>query len=256
MPRSSAVAVASYARAHVPLYRTLYAGQPEPLDAAAFRRLPPLTPERLRATPLAHQVDSLDDTQRSVTPFWLGTRRSPAALVTDQEDTDSFYDEAKDAFRLLGVRRGACLALLTPPAQRYFAAELSDRLGYAGIRAHLVIDHGRPTTEAAVEALRPDIVVACGPAAAASVRPDVTLRDPAHDGADIYLVPEAGIVAVRRAAGEPYRVLAAYIAVEADRDGRLLVTALLRHHQPVIRYLTPDRGRVQRGRLWLEEVAP
>ncbi len=256
MPRRPALQVAQYAREHVPLYRARWWYVPYPLTSATFRTAPLLTSERLRATPLAEQVDSLRDTQRSVTPYRLATRATPAALVTDAEDTDSFYDEAKDAFRLLGVQRGAVLALVSPPEQRYFAAELSDRLGYAGIRAHLVIDRSATSSSDALTALRPDLVVAAGPASAVSVTPDITIRDPAREGADIYLAPEVGMIAVRRAAGEPYRLLPGYVHIETNPDGRLIVTSLLRHHQPVIRYLTGDRGRLVRGRLWLSEVAP
>jgi hypothetical protein len=69
-------------------------------------------------------------------------------------------------------------------------------------------------------------------------------------------VPEAGIVAVRLVGEQSYRVLTRFCLLETAPRGRLLLTALRRYHQPLIRYELPDTGRLERGRLWLEEVAP
>lgn len=270
VPRA-ALRVVEWARAAVPLYRELYAGLPPVASAHEFRRLPVLTAARLRATPLAEQVDDLNDVLRTFTPYLLQSAVLPAAIVADRDDTDTAFEECRDAFALLGVRAGARVVVVCDPEQRFFGAELAERLGYFGVQAHVVMYHGRDTASALIATLRPDHIVA-GPALP-GVRPTITIRAAARadatgsisipqsavsvpHSADVYLVPEAGFVAVRPAGETSYRPLAGRYLIEAERDGRLLLTALRRYHQPLIRYELADRGRIVHGRLHLDEVAP
>jgi hypothetical protein len=145
--------------------------------------------------------------------------------------------------------------VVSSPQQRYFAAELAERLGFFGVQAHVVVHHGADETARLVAALAPDQVIAAG-TDARGMAPVVTIRKPADQGTDVYVVPEAGLVAVRPAGEPSYRLLRRYYLLEGEADGRLLLTALLRYHQPLIRFQLPDRGRIVRGRLSLDEVAP
>ena len=264
MQRAAAITIARWAWEHVPLYRGLYAEVPAVRKWADFRRLPVLTTARLRATPLCEQVDTLDDVLRSQTAYGLQSVVTPRTLVLDAGDTDAAFDQTRAAFALLGVRKGRRVAFVTPPHQRYFAAEIADQLGYFGVEVHLVIALEPVVVVRTLAAIAPDVVVSFG---VPSTRTSgwITARRPAPHlpaagcrlpPADLYIVPEAGIVAVRPEGEPTYRVLTHFCLVEAARDGRLLLTALRRYHQPLIRYELPDRGRLERGRLWLEEVAP
>ncbi|MFN8559561.1 MAG: hypothetical protein U0531_20220 [Dehalococcoidia bacterium] len=248
--------VAEWARRAVPLYRDLYAAAPAVLDVAAFRRLPPLTAARLRATPLIDQIDDPNDTLRTFTPYLLQTAESGAPLLMDADDADAHFEQTRDALALAGVRRGATLLVLTPPEQRYVAAELSDLLGYFGIRVHVLVRRPGAALVRSAAALAPDGILGLGRDLPPALRPSLTVRDPGGTAADLYLVPPAGIVAVRRAGEPSYRVLTKHVLIEARPGGALLLTALRRFHQPLVRLLLPDRGRVVRGRLWLDEVAP
>lgn len=264
MQRAAAIAISQWAREHVPLYRALYAEAPAVRAWADFRRLPVLTTARLRATPLCEQVDTLDDVLRSQTAYALQSVVTPRTLVLDAGDTDAAFDQTRAAFALVGVRKGVRVALVVPPHQRYFAAEIADQLGYFGVETHLVIALEPPVVARTLAALAPDRTVSFGvqPTGAygwVTVRqpgqspptPDSELRPP-----DLYIVPEAGIAAVRPEGEPAYRVLNRFCLFEAAPGGGLLLTALRRYHQPLIRYELPDRGRPARGRLWLKEVTP
>ena len=275
---SSAFRLVAWAREVVPLYRELYAGLPPVTSARDFRRLPVLTAARLRATPLADQVDDLRDVLRTFTPYQLQTAVPPAAIVADRDDTDAAFDDCREAFALAGIRAGARVVVLAPPEQRYFAAELAERLGYFDVQAHVLVHHAGGTTAGLLDALAPEhvIVAGCPPPA---FEPVVTIRAATgHDGsgssiarsalpiahcplpvappADLYVVPEAGFVGVRPPGEPSYVPLRDRYLIEAEDDGRLLLTALYRYHQPLIRYELPDRGRIEGGRLWLDEVIP
>jgi hypothetical protein len=250
------LALVRWARERVPLYRALYAGAPPVNTWADFRRLPVLTTARLRATPLCEQVDTLDDVLRSQTAYTLQSVVTPRTLVLDADDADAAFEQTRTAFARIGVRKGVRVALVAAPWQRYLAAEIADQLGYYRVEAHLVVAHEPGIVARTLAALAPDRTVSLGVPPPAGVSDWVTVRRPDGEGTDLYVVPEAGIAAVR-AAGEPtYRVLRRYCLFETAADGRLLLTALRRYHQPLIRYELSDRGRLVRGRLWLDEVAP
>lgn len=256
--RAAAVTVARWAQEHVPLYRSLYAQAPPVQTWADFRRLPVLTAARLRATPLGEQVDALDDVLRSFTAYALQSVVTPRTLVLDADDTDAMFEQTRAAFALAGCRAGMRVALVAPPQQRYVAAETAEQLGYFGIEAHLVIAFDPAAVTRSLAALAPQRTVAFGAPLPDGVPGHVTVRRPAgkHPGADLYVVPEAGVVAVRPEGAPWYRVLARFCLLEAAPDGTLALTALRRFHQPLVRYALPDRGRLERNRLWLEEVAP
>jgi hypothetical protein len=256
MRRQTAIDMARWAAGHVPLYRELYGGVPAIESWRDFRRLPVLTPARLRATPFAEQVDDPRDTLRTFTPYQLQSKLTPCAMVSDAADTDTAFLECRDAFARAGVRRAARLVVLSAPHQRYFAAELAERLGYFAIQTHVLVHRDDGALVRLVAALAPDHILGAGTDGAAPVRPNITVRDPSSLGPDLYVVPEAGIVAVRPKGEESYRPLTRYYLFEAERDGRLLLTALVRYHQPLVRYELPDRGHLAGGRLWLDEVAP
>jgi hypothetical protein len=254
MRRQRALAVAEWARTHVPLYRALYGDTPI-TSWTMFRRLPVLTSERWRSTPLGEQIDEPHDTLRTFTPLALQTVAPLAATVADAGDTDTIYEQWHDALAAAGIEDSARLMLLSPPEQRYFAAEVADMLGFFGVAAHLVsrMEDGRALAVAA--ALDPTAIVTVATVAPAPLMPRVTMREPSGPAADIYVVPEAGPVAVRPRGDTGYYVLDRMFMVEGGRDGVLLLTALRRYHQPLIRYALPDRGRLAAGRLWLDEVA-
>lgn len=252
------------------MYRVLYDGLPPIAGWQDFRRLPRLTPERLRATPLAEQLDDPRDTLRTATPLALASVPPSAPVVLDQDDTDNAFYACHDAFRLAGVTESATLLILTPPDQRYLAAEWCDTLGYFGVVAHLLIARDPVETARSVTALAPHTLLMLpgstgfgqGDSGGGQSSRDrsalarISIRQPATSGADLYVVPEAGIVAVRPAGEAGYRPLRRHVLIEAEQDGRLLLTMNLRYHQPLIRLLLPDRGRIAGGRLWLDEVAP
>jgi hypothetical protein len=255
--RAAAIKVARWAREHVPLYRDLYAeAAPQLQTWADFRRLPVLTTARLRATPLCEQVDTLDDVLRSQTAYALQSVVTPRTLVLDADDADAAFDQVRTAFALAGVRRGMRVALVAPPHQRYLAAEIADQLGYFRVEAHLVIAYGSRVPGRTLDALAPGRTVSFGVEPPGDSTGWVTVRQPTGVGADLYIVPEAGIAAVRPDGEPAYRVLTRYCLLEAVPGGRLLLTALRRYHQPLIRYELPDRGRLERARLRLEEVLP
>lgn len=245
----------AWARQHVPLYRDLYHDIPAVATWHDFRRLPVLTATRLLLTPLAEQVDDLNDTLRTFTPYQLRSRLVPAASVYDLGDTNQAFFEARDALRLVGVRRGARVVVLTAPHQRYVAAELAERLGYFGVQAHVLVHLDDGALVRQVAALAPDHIVGMGTAGSPPIRPSITVRAPHSPTADLYLVPEAGIVAVRPRGNSAYTPLTRYYLLEQGRGGRLLLTALARYHRPLIRLELPERGRLVGRRLWLEEVA-
>jgi phenylacetate-coenzyme A ligase PaaK-like adenylate-forming protein len=255
-PHDAALALVRWARERVPLYRELYDGVSEVESWTAFQRLPVLTTARLRATPLAEQVDALEDVLRSQSAYVLRSAVTPHTMVLDNDDTNVTFDQTRSGFVLVGCRAGMRVALVAHPQQRYVAAEIADQLGYFRITADLVIAIDAATAERAIEALAPQRVVFFGISASDGGVESVTVRQPGGDGADLYIVPEAGIVAVRPGGERAYRVLRQYCLLEQGGDGELLLTSLLRYHQPLIRYQLPDRGRLVRGRLWLEEVAP
>ena len=267
----SAFRLVAWAREAVPLYRELYAGLPPVASARDFRRLPVLTAARLRATPLAEQVDDLRDVLRTFTPYQLQTAVAPAAIVADRDDTNAAFDECREAFARAGVRAGARVVVLAPPEQRYFAAELAERLGYSEVQAHVLVHHAGDITAGLLHALAPEYLIAAGcpppafdrvitiRAAAghdASGSPAPRSAPPVAPPADVYVVPEAGFVAVRPGGEPSYAPLRGRYLLEAGEDGALLLTALYRYHQPLIRYELPDRGRIEDGRLWLDEVIP
>lgn len=253
-PRAAAIAVARWAREQVPLYRELYADAGRIESWAAFRRLPVLTAARLRATPLAEQVDTLDDVVRSQTAYALESAVTTRALVLDSDDTDAAFEQTRAAFALAGVRRGTRVLFVAPPHQRYVAAELADQLGYYRVEAHLVIAADAAACERALTAIQPERVVSFGVPPPRDDARWISVRQPSGGCADFYLIPEAGIVAVRAPATAWYRVLSRFCLLEQSA-GRLLLTALLRYHQPLIRYELPDRGAIARRRLCLESVA-
>ena len=255
MQRAAAIALARWARERVPLYRELYADAPPVETWADFRRLPVLTAARLRATPLCEQVDALDDVLRSQTAYALRSVVTPRTLVLDADDADAAFDQVRTAFALAGVGKGVRVALVAPPDQRYLAAEIADQLGFFRVEAHLVIARAPAALGRPLAALAPGRTVSFGVAPPAASTGWITVRQPSGGGADLYIVPEAGIAAVRPDGAPAYRVLTRYCLLEAAPGGRLLLTALRRYHQPLIRYELPDRGRLTRGRLWLEEVA-
>jgi hypothetical protein len=250
--------MARWAQEHVPLYRSLYAEAPPVQTWADFRRLPVLTTARLRATPLAEQVDALDDVLRAHTALLLQSVVTPRTFVLDADDTDALFEQTRAGFALAGCRTGMRVALVAPPHQRYIAAELGDQLGFFGVEAHLVIAIDPAAVARTLAALAPDRTVTFGAPLPTGLYGHVSVRRPVPDGptADLYLVPEAGIVAVRPAGEPAHRVLTQFFLVEAAAGGGLLLTALRRYHQPLIRYALADRGRPARNRLWLEEVAP
>jgi hypothetical protein len=254
VPRQ-AFALVAWARERVVLYRAMYAGLPPVTSAGTFRALPLLSPERLRAVPLAHQVDTLDDTQRTFTPFLPATILPARPIVADRDDTDDLYDEARAAAVLAGVRPGETLVLVAAPEQRYFAAELAERLGYYGVAAHVVVAAGATTVTRLLDRLAPAHLLTVGRTPDLD-RPVITVREPAAPGPDLYVVPEVGIVAVRPPGGAAHVLLRDRYHVESAPGGRLILTALRRFHQPLIRYLLPDRGRVAGSLLRLEEVMP
>src|SRR5215204_4976626 len=127
--QQAAIVVARWARDQIPLYRDLYAKTPVE-TWPDFRRLPVLTPERLRGTPLVDQVDTLGDVLRAQSIYVLQSAVTPRTLVLDSDDTDAAFDQTRAAFALAGVRKGTRLTLLAAPAQRYVAAEMADQLGY------------------------------------------------------------------------------------------------------------------------------
>ena len=267
----SAFRIAQWARETVPLYRDLYAGLPPVASARDFRRLPVLTAARLRATPLADQVDDLRDVLRTFTPYQLQTAVAPAAVVADRDDTDAAFDEGREAFALAGVRAGARVVVIAAPEQRYFAAELAERLGYFDVQAHVLVQRTGEGTTRLLDALAPEYLIAVG-CPPPTFEPVITIRTAAdHDASgpptpqsappvapptDVYVVPEAGFVAVRPRGETSYVPLRDRYLVEAEENGTLLLTALYRYHQPLIRYELPDRGRIEDGRLWLDEVVP
>jgi phenylacetate-coenzyme A ligase PaaK-like adenylate-forming protein len=255
-PYDAALALVRWARERVPLYRELYADVPAVESWAELQRLPVLTAARLRATPLVEQVDALEDVLRSQTAYVLQSALTPRTLVLDADDTDAAFDQTRAGFALAGCRAGMRVALVAHPQQRYVAAEIADQLGYFRVTADLVIAIDEATVGRAIEALAPQRVVFFGVTVSGDGVESVTVRQPGGDGADLYIVPEAGIVAVRPSGEPAYRVLRRYCLLEQEGDGELLLTALLRYHQPLIRYQLSDRGRLVRGRLWLEEVAP
>lgn len=255
-PHDAALALVRWARERVPLYRELYADLPPVESQADFERLPVLTSARRRTTPLAEQVDALEDVLRSQTAYVLQSAVPPRTLVLDADDTDAAFDQTRAGFALAGCRAGMRVALVAQPQQRYVAAEIADQLGYFRVTADLVISIDGATVARTIEALAPQRIVFFGVEATGGGTESVTVRQPGGDGTDLYIVPEAGIVAVRPDGERAYRVLRRYCLLEQGNEGRLLLTSLLRYHQPLIRYQLPDRGRLVRGQLWLEEVAP
>lgn len=242
----------------MPLYRELYAAEPPGETRIRLRRLPVLTAARLRATPVMALVDDVSDTLRAWTPLALATAPAAAPVLTDREDADAVFDEAREAFAGIGVRRGAAVVVLTPPWQRYTAAELAERLGYWGIRAAVVVDIEPGEALRALDALGAAHVVGLGIGRTrpTAERVTITVREPDAPGPDLYLVPEAGLVAYRPAGEQGYLVLKRSYLVQPAANERLLLTTLRRYHQPLIRFELPDRGRVAGGRLWLHEVVP
>ena len=256
MQRRAALALARWAQERVPLYRELYADAGPVATWADFRRLPLLTTARLRATPLAEQVDALDDVLRSATAYTLQSAITPRTLVLDDDDAGAAFDQTRAGFALAGIRRGARVVLVAPPGQRYIAAEIADQLGYFGVEAHLAIAHTPETLARTLAAVAPARAVSFGVPPPPGEEGWITVRTPESTGTDLYIVPEAGIVAVRPAGEAAYRVLTRSCLLETLPNGRLLLTALRRYHQPLIRYELPDRGRMERGRVRLTEVAP
>lgn len=253
---AAAIALARWARERIPLYRDLYADAPPVETWQDFQRLPVLTSARLRTTPLAEQVDTLDDVLRSQTAYALQSVVTPRALVLDSDDTDVAFDQTRAAFALAGCRRGTRVALVTHPRQRYIAAEIADQLGYFRIEAHLVIALDSASTARTLKALAPQRTVFFDASPCTTVPDPISIRRPHSDGTDLYLVPEAGIVAVRPQGEAAYRLLNPHCLLENAPGGSLLLTALLRYHQPLIRYQLPDKGHMKNRRLVLEEVAP
>ncbi len=255
VPRA-AIRIAEWARTHVPLYRDLYAGQSPVAAARDFRNLPVLTLARLRATPLIDQIDTPDDLLRTFTSYGIESAAPAPAIPADQGDTDAAFAECHAAFALAGVSRASRVVLLCAPAQRYMAAEWAEQLGYHGVQTHVVPQLDDDATTRAVTALEPDVIAGVGTAGTATLRPSVTLRDRFSPGPDLYVVPDAGIVAVRPAGDDSYIPLPGHYWIEEEDDGGLLLTALRRYHRPLVRFEMPDRGRVVDGRLYLDEVVP
>jgi hypothetical protein len=177
-------------------------------------------------------------------------------MVLDADDTDAAFDQTRLGFALAGCRAGTRVALVAHPQQRYVAAEIADQLGYFRVNADLVIAIDEATVERAIDAIAPQRTVFFAVTPSGDGMQSVTMRRPGGGSPDLYIVPEAGIVAVRPGGERAYRVLRRYCLLEEGVDGELLLSLLLRYHQPLIRYQLPDRGRLVRGRLWLEEVAP
>lgn len=248
--------MARWAREHVPLYRDLYRDAPPVETWQDFRRLPVLTAARLSATPLSEQLDTPDDTLRTFTPYQLRTHLAPFAIPVDAGDTDMAFAEVRDAFLQLGVRRGARVVILTTPLQRYFAAELAERLGYFGVQAHLLVHLDDTILVRQAAALAPDHIVGVGTAGTPPVHPNITVRAPHSMVADLYVVPEAGVVAVRQRGAVGHAPLRRHFLLESLREGRLLLTGVSRYHRPLIRFELADRGRLTAGKLVVEEVAP
>ena len=254
------------------MYQTLYAGvELDGLRASAT--LPLLTAARLRATPLIEQIDRPEDAFRTFTPWALSSRVTPAAIALDRDDTNAWYDLWHTAARLLGWGRGQYLVIVTPPYQRYVAAEMADVLGYFRIAADVLVDQDCTSTLETLRSLAPETVVDLSTTSSGPKLPDgvrrITVRRPQSEGADLFITPEAGLVAVRPPDAVDYVILSEWFELEeeegirhfqaqepAPRSSPLVLTALRRYHQPLVRYLLGDRGAVRRGRLGHLETVP
>ena len=180
---------------------------------------------------------------------YRGHDRRSVAVAEGPTETGARYDLFRDALREVdpGSRLRTC-AVVTAPAGRYFAAEVSTILGYVGVQAHVFMDRDRERTHEVLAQLRPAIlVILCGDVdesrLPAEVELCVTFRASQRIGTraqlDMYHVDELGFLGHSTDLARWILYNDQYL-YEVSDGGRLVATALHNRVQPLLRLETED----------------
>ena len=209
----------------------------------------PVTPlVRFREQRLADVLPDPGRLQWIVGPYRGHDRRS-VAVAEGVDETGARYDLFRDALREVdpGSRLRSC-AIVSAPARRYFAAEVSTILGYVGVQAHVFIDHDRARTYERLDLVEPDLlVVLCDDLDESRLPPEVELcitfrtahRLVARAQLDLYHVDELGFLG-HSTDLERWILYNDQYLYERSDEGRLVVTALHNLTQPMVRIETED----------------
>jgi hypothetical protein len=210
----------------------------------------PVTPlARFREQRLADVLPEPSRLQWIVGPYRGHNRRS-VAVAEGVEETGARYDVLKDALREIdpGSKLRSC-AVVTVPARRYFAAEISTILGYVGVQAHVFMDVDRARTYERLGQVRPEVlVVLCDDIAESSLPTRLELcitfrksqRLTGCRQLDLYHIDEFGFLGHSTDLERWILYNDQYLYERSDR-GRLIVTALHNRTQPLIRLETDDQ---------------
>ena len=132
--------------------------------------------------------------------------------------------------------------------KRYFGAEIATILIRSGVVAHVFVDRGSPRTYERLRLIKPDILVALtGPVAEvklpSSIKLCVTFRFAQRfqrvPQLDLYVVNELGFLG-HSTDGDGYVLYKDSYHFETSEAGRLVVTSLFNHVQPLLRIETSD----------------
>ena len=210
----------------------------------------PVTPlARFREQRLTDVLPAPSRLQWIVGPYRGHNRRS-VAVAEGVDETGARYDVFKDALRVVdpGSKLRSC-AVVTAPARRYFAAEISTILGYVGVQAHVFMDHDRGRTYERLSQVRPEVLVILCDDMDESSLPDglelcITFRRSqrftGRRQLDLYHIDEFGFLGHSTDLERWILYNDQYLYERSERK-RLIVTALHNRTQPLIRLETEDQ---------------
>ncbi len=236
------------AAAVTPFYRTILDGLGPVASLGEFGAAPVTPLARFREQRLADVLPDPDRLQWITGPYRGHDRRS-VAVAEGVDETGARYDVFKDALRTVdpGAKLRSC-AVVTPPARRYFAAEISTILGYVGVQAHVFMDSDRARIYRRLSQVRPQVlVILCDgidePSLPAGLELCITFRRSQRITGcrqlDLYHVDEFGFLG-HSTDLERWILYNDQYLYERSAAGRLIVTALHNRTQPLVRLETRD----------------
>ena len=236
------------AAAGTPFYKSILDGHVPVASMEEFGAAPVTPLARFREQRLADVLPDPGRLQWIVGPYRGHDRRS-VAVAEGVDETGARYDVFKDALREVdpGSKLRSC-AVVTAPARRYFAAEISTILGYIGVQAHVFVDSDRARTYKRLSQVRPEVlVILCDDIEESSLPAGLELcitfrksqRLAGCRQLDLYHIDEFGFLG-HSTDLERWILYNDQYLYERSAKGRLIVTSLHNRTQPLFRLETED----------------
>ncbi len=210
----------------------------------------PVTPLlEYRAQRLADVVAEPSQIEWIVGPY-KGKSGSSVAVAEGADEGAHRYSIFTDAIKeRIPLREGRTCVIITSPPKRYFAAEIGAILIRSGISAHVFTDCGSQRTYERIKYVNPDILVVLSDPLNEADFPDsldlcVTFRRSQRlrrfPQLDFFIIDELGFLG-QSGDCETYRLNEDMYYFERSERGRLIVTSLYNHVQPMLRIAVMDK---------------